>query len=193
MSRSSDFLADKNEQAGQEMVYRTSALCPGFTVTVEGILDESSGAVIADVAIDFLGLSVRAKNALYRWGMSGNKLTNGKLMLSTLLQLTEEDIKGLKSIGAKTWAEIVSTVDEYLSIGRKHHVQTETVLPTARALLPGWTRSDTKLIHTKTGAVINDAPISVLHLRLNIRAANGLAKLGIERIYIDYDTYFEEI
>lgn len=76
MNSSSEFLADKNERAEQE---NKSALLPGFLATDQGILDVSTGKNISDISVDFLGLSARAKNALYRWGTLSNKLTNGIL------------------------------------------------------------------------------------------------------------------
>ena len=170
---------DNNEQIDDTICEQASVLFPGFVVTTNGILEKHSGKLIDDVSIHFLGLSTRACNVICRWGMSRGKLIDGTVMLSALLLLSEDDIKGFQNIGKKTWDEIYSTFEAYLS-GDGEFSKTEVLQSTEGAILADWMLSGTNLMHIKSGKVINDAPISALHL--NIRAMNGLTKAGIQKI-----------
>ena len=170
---------ENTEQIEETICEQKSVLFPGFVVTTNGILEKHSGKLIDDVSIHFLGLSTRACNVICRWGMSRGKLIDSTVMLSALLLLSEDDIKGFQNIGKKTWDEIYSTFEAYLS-GDGEFSQTEVLQSTEGAILADWMLSGTNLMHIKSGKVINDAPISALHL--NIRAMNGLTKAGIQKI-----------
>ena len=170
---------ENNEQIDEISCEQESVLFPGFVVTANGILEKHSEKLIADVSIHFLGLSTRACNVICRWGMSRGKLIDNTVMLSALLLISEDDIKGFQNLGKKTWEEIYSTFEAYLS-GEGEFINTEALQSTEGAILVDWMLSGTNLMHIKSGKVINDAPISALHL--NIRAMNGLTKAGIKKI-----------
>ena len=170
---------ENNEQIDETSCGQESVLFPGFVVTANGILEKHSQKLITDVSIHFLGLSTRACNVICRWGMSRGKLIDNTVMLSALLLISEDDMKGFQNLGKKTWEEIYSTFEAYLS-GEGEFINTEAPQSTEGAILVDWMLSGTNLMHIKSGKVINDAPISALHL--NIRAMNGLTKAGIKKI-----------
>ena len=59
---------------------------------------------IRDIPIDHLGLSVRAANVLHR---------EGKHTLGSLMECTEEQLRGFRNSGAKTVDELLAVMEKY--------------------------------------------------------------------------------
>lgn len=218
MEHMTDTPIEQTEQTQQEAAYQASMLFPGFAVTEDGILNVSSGEVIPDICVDFLGLNTGAKNVLYRWGMSNNRLTDGNLMLSTLLPLTSDYIKSLKNVGSKNWTVIHSAFTEYLYTGGKRPqtaarpssanavpsdpseppkeplndgIVFSPPDPTVPVLAEEYAVVDGRIFRRRDHVQIKDAPIDTLDLRVrgrNCLQARNIAMIS-QLVGMPYDNF----
>lgn len=171
MTHISDAPIVREEQTEQETTREVSALFPEFSVTEQGIFEESTGETVPDTSIFSLGLSTRISNSLQRWGMLNHKLTNGAVMLSTLLSLSEKDVKDFQNLSQKTREDLYKALKAYIAAGSKC---------SKSELLSGWTPVGANLMHTETGRLAEDIP--VYDLQLNSKVTDALSELGIYKV-----------
>lgn len=174
---------------------------PNISVVDEVIVEIATGKVIPDVRIDDLGFPNTILNGLLRWGFRSGLLTNGALMLSSLLQIS---LSETKKFPTGTWKKIFNTVQDYLansfhdsvhegdsiplikedeSLGEPESVQQVNLIPTdadALVLAAGYGVVSGAIIRGGEQLVIKDGKIEALGL--SQRSYNSLRVNGISRI-----------
>ena len=91
-----------------------TCLIKGYIIDGETIINEHTGETIPDMPFTVLKLSVRPYNVLRREESRIRQPQHNELFISDLLLLEEDEMRGLRNMGAKSADELLSEIRRYL-------------------------------------------------------------------------------
>ena len=177
-------------------------LVEGYIV-VDGQLVSRQGEIIPDAPFTVLHLSARPYNALAREQNRIKVTEHETLMISDLVKLNRGQLTSLRYLGAKSMSEIISELKNYLANPEPPRQTTSSemmaslqeAVPEAKdRFAQDYEIVDYVIRHKETLAVVENAPVQVLGLKIRNQAAllvNGYRSIA-DLIHVEFGRFREK-